>query len=82
MKGWNERNAASDKAHEAFVDTITERQNMVNPSTGQRIKVESTPNHYWVNGNGQFISVANPQYDPNLDKELNHHDWDKLQKAD
>lgn len=82
MRGWNERNAASDRAQERFIDTITERQNVVNPATGERYKVESGLNQYWMNSNGQYISTDNPSYNPNLDKTLNHHDWQELKKTD
>jgi hypothetical protein len=81
MAGWRESNAISDRTQERFIDTINERENRVNPNTGERFKVDSTPNQYWVNGNGQYISVSNPGYDPNLDKNLNHHNWDQLQPA-
>jgi hypothetical protein len=82
MSGWKERNAASDVAHERFVDTITERQNVVNPTTGARFKVESGQNQYWMNPDGKYISANDPTYDPNLDKALNHHKWDELKKVD
>lgn len=82
MSAWRERNAASDKAQERFIDTITERENVVNPATGARYKVESGRNQYWMNRDGKYISVDDPAYDPNLDKALNHHNWDELKKVD
>jgi hypothetical protein len=82
MKGFNERNTASDISQERFLDTVNERENRVNASTGQRFKVDSGPNQYWVNAEGQYISTPNAQYDPNLDSKLNHHNWDQLKPAD
>lgn len=82
MRTWNEKNAATDRAHERFIDTITERQNVVNPTTGTRYKVESGPNQYWMNSSGEYISTDNPSYDPNLDKNLNHHNWQELKKTE
>jgi hypothetical protein len=82
MSSWKERNAAGDRAQERFVDTITEKQNVVNPTTGARYKVESGPNQYWMNRSGEYISVNDPGYDPNLDKALNHHAWNELKKVD
>ncbi|HVK58963.1 MAG TPA: hypothetical protein VM735_09300 [Candidatus Kapabacteria bacterium] len=82
MSGWKERNAASDRAQERSIDTITEKQNVVNPTTGTRYKLDSGPNQYWMNRSGEYISVEDPSYDPNLDKTLNHHAWDELKKVD
>lgn len=82
MSGWRERNAASDKAHERFIDTINEKTNVVDPSTGQRYKVDSGSNHYWMNSDGKYISTDKPAYDPNLDENLNRENWQKLQNAE
>jgi hypothetical protein len=82
MSGWRERNAASDKAHERFIDTINEKTNVVDPSTDQRYKVDSGSNHYWMNSDGKYISTERPAYDPNLDENLNRENWQKLQNAE
>lgn len=82
MSGWRERNAAGDKAQERFIDTITERSNVIDPSTGTRYKVESGSNQYWMNRDGKYIGTDNPNYDPNLDKTLNEQSWQQLKNAD
>ena len=82
MSKWQERNAASDKAQEQFVDTITERTKVVEPSSGNRYKVESGYNHYWMNNDGKYLSTDKQDYDPNLDKTLNPQKWQELKKVD
>jgi hypothetical protein len=82
MSKWNEGNAAGDKAHEQFVDTITERTKVVEPSSGNSYKVESGYNHYWMNSDGKYLSTDKQDYDPNLDKTLSHQKWQELKKTD
>jgi hypothetical protein len=78
MKNWQDRNAASDRSHERFVDTITERTKMSDPSTGQQYKVDSGSSHYWMNRDGQYFGTDNVNYDPNRDQEMNRQNWQKL----
>lgn len=82
MAGWRERNAANDKAHERFVDTITERTKVVDPSSGQLYKVDSGYNHYWMNSDGKYLSTDKQDYDPNLDETLNKQKWQELKKTE
>jgi hypothetical protein len=79
MKGWNDRNAASDKAHEQFVDAITERTQVTDPATGNRYKVEGLSNQYWMNRDGEYFGTDNPYYDPNRDENMNRQNWRKLE---
>lgn len=81
MEGWQERNNASDIAHERFVDAITERTNTYNSATGTYQKVESGYNQYWMNSDGKYISTNSHTYDPNLDEALNKQQWDKLKEV-
>lgn len=82
MAGWNERNAASDKNQERFIDTINERTKVTDPSSGNNYKVESGYNHYWMNADGKYLSTDKQDYDPNLDKSLNDQKWQELKKKD
>jgi len=82
MNNWRERNAASDRSHERFVDTITERTKVVNPSSGQQYKVDSGYNHYWMNADGKYLSTDRQDYDPNLDQTINNQNWQELKKTD
>ncbi len=81
MSGWRERNAASDKSHEQFIDVINERENVVDPNSGQKYKVASGSNQYWMNSNGEYIGSNLQGYDPNLDKNMDPQKWQELKKA-
>jgi len=81
MSGWRERNAASDKAHGQFIDAITERTNVVDPNTGQRYKVSSGYNQYWMNNDGEYISTQQHDYNPNLDENMNNQKWQQLKEV-
>jgi hypothetical protein len=81
MKSWQERNAASDRTQEQFVDTITERTKVANPASGQLYKLESGHNHYWMNSDGRYLSSDKQDYDPNLDERLNNQKWEELKKV-
>ena len=82
MSNWRERNSASDKTHERFVDTITERSKVVDPSSGHQYKVESGYSHYWMNADGKYLSTGKQDYDPNLDESVNNRKWHELKKTD
>jgi hypothetical protein len=81
MNGWRARNAASDIQQERFIDTINEKSNVVDPTSGQRYKVDAGSNTYWMNRDGQYIGTDKPYYDPNLDEGLNEQNWQKLQNV-
>lgn len=78
MSGWRERNAASDKNQEQFLDMINERQNVVDPTTGQGYKVAAGANQYWMNSNGEYIGTKLNDYNPNLDDNMNEQKWQEL----
>ena len=81
MSGWRERNAASDRQQEQFIDVITERTNVIDPTTGQKYKVSSGYNHYWMNSNGEYISTNQFSYNPNQDDNLNGVKWQELNEV-
>lgn len=81
MSGWRERNAASDRNQEQFVDAIREETNVVDPSTGQGYKVADGANQYWMNSNGEYIGTESPGYNPNLDENMNEVRWQELKKV-
>lgn len=81
MSGWQQRNAASDKQQEQFLDVINERTNVVDASTGQKYKVSSGSNQYWMNSNGEYIGTQHHDYNPNLDDNMNNQKWQELQEV-
>ena len=79
MSGWRERNAASDRMQERTIDGIYERTNVVDES-GQKYKVESGYNQYWMNSDGEYISTDKVDYNPNLDDNMNDQKWQELKE--
>ncbi|MEI2759833.1 MAG: hypothetical protein V9G42_10445 [Bacteroidia bacterium] len=79
MSGWRERNAASDRMQERTIDGIYERTNVVDES-GQKYKVESGYNQYWMNNDGEYISTDKVDYNPNLDDNMNNQKWQELKE--
>lgn len=82
MQGWRDRNAASDRGQEQFIDTITERSKVVDPSTGKQYKVQSGSNQYWMNHNGEYFGTTDSNYNPNLDETMNKENWRELKTVD
>jgi len=79
MSGYRERNAASDRMQEQRIDGIYERTNVVDES-GQKYKVESGYNQYWMNNDGEYISTDKVDYNPNLDDNMNDQKWQELKE--
>lgn len=82
MNGYKDRSASNDQQHQNYIDGIYEQDNSVNSSTGDQYKTSIHYNEYWVNGNGEYISTNNSNYNPNLDQDLNGSNWDQLKKQD
>ncbi|HLP52931.1 MAG TPA: hypothetical protein VK154_18710 [Chitinophagales bacterium] len=81
MGNWRASNESSDRQHEQFVDAITERTKVVDPTTGQQYKVSSGYNHYWMNSDGHYISTDKFSYNPNLDENINNIKWQELNEV-
>jgi hypothetical protein len=81
MSGWRERNAASDKNQEQFIDGIYERTNVIDPATGKGYKVAAGANQYWMNSNGEYIGTKLQDYNPNLDDNMNEQKWQQLKQV-
>ncbi len=80
MSGYRERNAASDRNQENFIDGVYERTNVQNTETGQQYKVAAGANQYWMNSNGEYISTKLNDYNPNLDDNMNAQKWQQLKE--
>lgn len=77
MDGYNSRNASQDRMHNKTINSINETQNITDPNTGQQYQVEGYSKHYWVNGQGEYISSDSSLYNPNLDPNYNHQNWEE-----
>ncbi len=75
MQGWRSRNEMNDKGHAASVNAIHEQQTITDPSTGQRMNVETGSKRYFTNGNNEYIRTDNYFYEPNMDNRVNNYEW-------
>ena len=80
MKGWRDRNEASDRMHDKTIDSIREEQTMRDPNTGQTYKVESGADQYWKNDQGEYIKSDDKFYNPNRDPSVNNQDWAEMEE--
>jgi len=77
---WNNSNA-SNRMQEQYVDGIWEQQNMVDPYTGENVKVDGYYDQYYMNNNNEYIGTDNSLYNPNLDPNLNNTEWQQVQPS-
>jgi hypothetical protein len=77
-----DREAASDRMHNRFLNYIKDENTVRNPTDGKRHQVETGANQYWMNGNGQYVPSNNPNYDPNRDPSVNHQTWTETEIED
>jgi len=80
METYRYKNNVSDRMQEQYVDGIWGQQNMIDPYTGQNVKVEGYYNQYHMNNNNQYIGTDNYNYNPNLDPSLNNTEWRQAQQ--
>lgn len=79
MGSWRERNASQDRSQNQYINSITEQNTMIDPSTGQTYQVDSGANNYWMNRDGEYISTDNYNYNPNTDQNVNQQDWQQME---
>ncbi|TCK17706.1 hypothetical protein DFR30_0948 [Thiogranum longum] len=68
FKAWQDRNAASDRSQQQYVDSIHERRQMTDPNTGTQYQVEGYHDYNYVNPNDSSMSIQTDDalYDPNV----------------
>ena len=81
MNNWRASNAASDRMQEQRIDVINERTNVIDPTTGQKYKVDAGYNHYWMNSEGRYISTNQFSYNPNQDESINNQKWQEVNEV-
>jgi hypothetical protein len=67
---------AQDEGHQQFSQTLRGVETYKDPSSGEKVELDSRYGHAWSNGNGEYILSESPNYDPN--KNLNGN-WTALQ---
>ena len=75
FESYQRRSAMTDAGHSNYIDGIWDRTNVTDPNNGQRYKVESGSDYYWMNNNGEYIKSDNPNYNPNTDPLYNNQNW-------
>ena len=78
MESWRRRNAMNDHGHQQTINGIWEQQQGTNPYTGQQMDLPSGYNHYYVNPNGDYIGTDDHFYQPGMDPNVNHQDWQEV----
>jgi hypothetical protein len=67
-QSYMQRSATSDSIHSRSIDGIHERQQLINPSTGQRYEADGYYDYNYVNPNDPSMSVRtnDPAFNPNI----------------
>ncbi len=74
------RSAASDRMQSQTIDSIHDRQQLINPNTGERYEADGYYDYNYVNPNDPSMSVRSndPLYDPNINNEQGEY-YDRLE---
>ncbi|WP_162782214.1 hypothetical protein [Arenimonas caeni] len=67
MRGWEERNAASDRMHDRSIDAITETTRYQDPAAGGQVRLDGYSDNAWRAADGSYIQSDDPNFDPNRD---------------
>jgi hypothetical protein len=79
MDGWKNSNAASDRSHDRYMNTVREENTVYDAGSGQSYQVESGSNQYWMNNGGEYIPSNDTLYNPNMDPNVNQSDWQEAE---
>lgn len=82
MASYNDRNAASDRSHNRFVNYIKDENTVVNQHDGKRYQVQTGSDQYWMNDQGQYIGTNDPNYDPNRNQDTQNQSWSEAEMTD
>jgi len=80
MQGWRDRNAIQESGHDQYIDSVRDKNTMVDPSTGQAWEVDSGANEYWINPDGEYLPTDDYNYNPNIDPAVDDQDWQRLEE--
>ena len=76
-------NSGGYDSQQAYVDSIHERQQLIDPETGQRYEADGYRDYNYVNPHDSDMSVRtdDPLYDPNINLEQGH-DYRRLEELE
>lgn len=67
QRGWEERNAASDRMHARTIDGITETTRYQDPAAGGQVRLDGFSDNAWRTQDGSYVQSDDPNFDPNRD---------------
>ncbi len=66
MGTYRSQRDASDRSQDAYINTIREEQNAVDPYTGEQIKIDHGSQQYWMDQDGNYYGTDDVLHDPNV----------------
>ena len=79
---WKNTSDMNNAGHSKTIDGIYNQNTMTNPHTGQDVQVQYGYNNYYMNNNNQYIGTNDEFYNPQMDQNINHQDWRKVEADD
>ena len=79
METWRNTSGSSDRMQQMTVEGIHGTQTMQDPNTGNRYQVEHGYDHYYMNGDNQYIGTNDHFYNPEMDPNVDHMNWRKME---
>lgn len=80
MNGYYSRSNSQDRMQQQQVQGIWERTTVQDSHNGQYYEVEGQAQNYWMDGNGNYISSDDLNWNPNSDYNYNGTQWTQAQK--
>ena len=75
MDTWRRNNASQDRMQYKQVEGIWERSTVRDMNNGNLYQVEGQANHYWMDGQGNYVPSNDANWNPNLDNAYNNNTW-------
>ncbi len=75
QSGYLKRSDMISAGQGKFTDYSAGNTLIHSPETGERFKVESGNNYYWINNQGEYFGTDNPNLDPRSDRRFENTIW-------
>ncbi len=77
---WKSTSSMNDQGHSKTIDGVWNQNAMVNPYSGNQMKMENNYKYYYMNSNGQYFGTNDALYNPSTDPRMNHTEWRKVRR--
>jgi hypothetical protein len=77
LQSWYDRQAVGDRIAEDFSQYVRGVDEYFDPIEGRPVELPSGYDNAWTNANGEYIISDNPNFNPNIDSNLN---WEPMKK--